>query len=46
VIVLEFTNGLLDAQNKSEPPLQSKVNTDLLDDEKTEAKKIDKQALC
>lgn len=46
MIVLEFTNGLLDAQNKSEPPLQSKVNTDLLDDEKTEAKKIDKQALC
>jgi hypothetical protein len=46
VIVLEFTNGLLDARNKSEPHLQGKVNTDLLDDEKTETKKIDKQALC
>jgi hypothetical protein len=41
VIVLEFTNGLLDARNK-EVPHHGKTNNDLPDDKDTESKKINK----
>jgi len=40
VIVLEFTNGLLDAKNKSDVLAQGKPNTDLLDNKEAEVSKM------
>lgn len=46
VIVLEFTNGLLDAKNKSDVLAQGKPNTDLLDNKEVEVSKMKNQNLC